>query len=326
MHSHHLMRTKDPRFVIQVHGGAWDIPADLKEPHAAGTGRAFQAAQEALASGLAPLQAVIAALRILEDDPVFDAGKGSSLNEDGEVELDAAVMEGGMLRAGAVAAVSRFPHPCEIALAVMERTSHVLLIREGAERFALAQGFVPVDPATLVDQREHESHRAWVAAGKPDARRFFDAEGRLSHGRTVVEHEKRGTVGIVLGVQDEADGRFHLYAGISTGGTRAKMAGRVGDAPLVGCGFYADDEGGAVCCTGWGEGFIRTAAAKRVSDLLGGGMAPQEAVERTLREIERRTQGRGGIIAVDARGRTGAAFTTPDMAYAGPGCAFLGLD
>ena len=320
MLSHHMTHTQDPRFVIQIHGGAWDIPADLKEAHIDGVRRAHQAAYDALLAGAPPLQAVIAALKVMEDDPVFDAGVGSSLNENGEVELDAAVMEGRDLKAGAVAAVSRFPHPCEIALAVMERTSHVLLIREGAERFALAQGFEPVDPRTLVDPREYESYEAWTKAGKPDARLFFDAEGRVNQDHGITEHEKRGTVGIVLGVRADAEAKCSLFAGISTGGTRAKMAGRVGDAPLVGCGLYADDEGGAVCCTGWGEGFIRMAAAKGVSDLIGRGIHPQEAVESILWELNRRTQGRGGIIALDPYGRTGASFTTPDMAYAGPAC------
>ena len=154
MLSHAIIPAQERRFVIQVHGGAWDIPFPLKTAHMAGVGKAHEVASRVLAAGQPPLQAVIAALRVMEDDPVFDAGRGSSLNEDGEVELDAAVMEGGSLRAGAVAAVRRFAHPCEIALAVMERTNHVLLIREGAERFALAQGFEPVDPATLVDPRE----------------------------------------------------------------------------------------------------------------------------------------------------------------------------
>jgi beta-aspartyl-peptidase (threonine type) len=319
------IESSDPRFVVQVHGGAWDIPADRKDGHAAGVRAAHQVALAALAAGAEPLRAVVAALKVMEDDPVFDAGVGSSLNEDGEVELDAAVMEGRGLRAGAVAGLGRFPNPGEIALAVMERTGHVLLIREGAERFALAQGFRAVDPRSLVDPLELESFEAWVRAGRPDPRLFFDGEGRISRSGRVTEHEKRGTVGIVLGVREPGQGRCRLYVGISTGGTRAKMAGRVGDAPLAGCGFYADDEGAAVCCTGWGEGFIRTAAAKGVSDLVARGMAPQEAVEEQLRQIGRRLNGRGGIIAIDADGRAGAAFTTPDMAYAGPGCRRLEL-
>lgn len=325
MLSHVMIEHHDPRFVIQIHGGAWDVPASLKGLHQEGVRKAYHAALETLMAGALPLEAVITALKVMEDDPVFDAGKGSSLNEDGEVELDAAVMEGKDLRAGAVAAISRFKNPCEIALAVMERTCHVLLIREGAERFALAQGFTPIDPRILVDPREYESYEAWVKAGKPEARLFFDAEGRVNQTGTQTEHEKRGTVGIVLGVREPAQARYRLFAGISTGGTRAKMAGRVGDAPLVGCGLFADDEGAAACCTGWGEGFIRTAAAKGVSDLIGRGMPPQEAVESVLLNLDRRVHGRGGIIAIGPDGRTGAAFTTPDMAYAGPSCRKVAL-
>lgn len=320
MPSHSYVDSTDPRFVLQIHGGAWAIPIGLKPPHAAGVRLAWQAASEALAAGAPPLRAVLAALRVMEDDPTFDAGTGSFLNEDGEVELDAAVMEGRGLEAGAVASIGRFRNPSEIALAVMERTEHVLLIGVGAERFALSQGFAPVDPRSLVHPREHEGYEAWVRAGKPDARVFFDEEGKVGPVQAKAEHEKRGTVGVVLGVRDEGGAGYHLFSGISTGGTRGKRAGRVGDAPLVGCGLYADDEGAAVCCTGWGEAFIRTAAAKSVSDLVGRGTAPQEAVEAVLATLHRRTGGRGGIIAIGRDGRAGASYTTPDMAYAGPGC------
>lgn len=325
MHSHALLEQTDPRFVVQIHGGAWAIPESLQAAHAAGVRRAHRAALDALQAGAAPLQAVLAALRLLEDDPTFDAGTGSFLNEDGEVELDAAVMEGQGLRAGAVASISRFKNPCEVALAVMERTDHVLLIGAGAERFALAEGFSPVDPRSLVHPREHEGYQAWVRAGKPDARVFFDEEGRVAQGRGEADHQQRGTVGVVLGVRRAAGAGHQLFAGISTGGTRGKRVGRVGDAPLVGCGLYADDEGAAVCCTGWGEAFIRTAAAKSVSELVGRGVAPQAAVEEVLARLHRRTAGRGGIIAIGPDGRGGAAFTTPDMAYAGPACRALAL-
>lgn len=319
MPSHALLASPDPRFVIQVHGGAWAIPASLSAPHAAGVERAWRAALAALQAGQAPLRAVVAALTVMEDDPTFDAGTGSFLNEDGQVELDAAVMEGAGLRAGAVASVGRFKNPCELALAVMERTDHVLLIGGGAERFALAEGFQPVDPRSLVHPREHAGYEAWVKAGRPDARVFFaEPEGAGEDAAP----QKRGTVGVVLGVRTPA-GRYDLFTGLSTGGTRGKKVGRVGDTPLVGCGLYADDEGAAACCTGWGEAFIRTAAAKSVSDLVSRGAPPQEAVEQVLRTILRRTGGRGGIIAVGPDGRTGAAYTTPDMGYAGPGCRQL---
>jgi L-asparaginase / beta-aspartyl-peptidase len=324
MFSQCLLPAADPRFVIQVHGGAWAIPESLRQPHIDGVRRAHGAALDALKAGERPLDAVLAALKVMEDDPTFDAGTGSFLNEDGEVELDAAVMEGRSLKAGAVASIGRFKNPAAIALAVMERTEHVLLIGAGAERFALAEGFIPVPPSSLVHPREFAGHAAWVAAGKPDARTFFDEEGRVDAQGALVDHHKRGTVGIVLGVR-QPDGHYDLFAGISTGGTRGKKLGRVGDAPLVGCGIYADDEGGAICCTGWGEAFIRTAAAKTASDLIGRGVAPQEAVETVLANLYRRTQGRGGIIAIGPDGRAGAAFTTPDMGYAGPGCRELVL-
>jgi beta-aspartyl-peptidase (threonine type) len=318
MYSHALLASPDPRFIIQVHGGAWAIPEALSAPHAAGVERAFQAALTSLQSGAAPLRAVVAALTVMEDDPTFDAGTGSFLNEDGQVELDAAVMEGAGLKAGAVASVGRFKNPCELALAVMERTEHVLLIGAGAERFALAEGFQPVDPRSLVHPREYEGYEAWVKAGKPDARTFFVEQGRAGEGS---EPHKRGTVGVVLGVRN--GNSYDLYTGLSTGGTRGKKVGRVGDTPLVGCGLYADNEGAAACCTGWGEAFIRTAAAKSVSDLVARGASPQRAVETVLRTILHRIGGRGGIIAVGPDGRTGAAFTTPDMGFAGPGCKHL---
>lgn len=325
MFSHWIVSEADPLFVLQVHGGAWNIPAGLRQAHSDGVRRAWRSALETLRRGAEPMDAVVDALMILEDDPAFDAGTGSFLNEDGKAELDAAVMEGAHLRAGAVAAVTRFRNPSAISRAVMEKTEHVLLIGEGAERFALAQGFAPVDPASLVNAREFEGYEAWVRAGRPDARVFFDEEGKTSPAAGGAEHGKRGTVGVVIGARRRGVERYTLVAGTSTGGTRGKMAGRVGDVPLIGCGIYADDEGAAVCCTGWGEAFIRTAAAKSVSDLCARGAAPQEAVEEVLRFIHRRTGGRGGIIAVDSRGRVGASFTTPDMGYAGPSCGHMDL-
>ncbi len=311
MFSHWKADSRDPCFAVQVHGGAWNIPPALKQPHIDGVRRAHAAALEALAGGARPLDVIVSTLAELEDDPTFDAGTGSFLDEDGRVQLDAAVMEGAQLRAGAVAAVGRFGNPAAIALAVMEKTEHVLLIGEGAERFALSEGFPPVDPRSLVHPREYEGYEAWVSAGRPDARVFFDEEG------------KRGTVGVVIGVRGAVGEAFELFAGASTGGTRGKKAGRVGDVPLIGCGIYADNEGAAVCCTGWGEAFIRAAAAKSVSDRVAAGALPQDAVEEVLRLIHRKTAGRGGIMAIDARGRMGAAFTTPDMAYAGPSCRQL---
>jgi beta-aspartyl-peptidase (threonine type) len=327
MFSHWSVESADRRFVVQIHGGAWNIPVSLKEAHIEGVRQAYSAALKMLSAETRPLEVIVATLKLLEDDPTFDAGTGSFLNEDGKVELDAAVMEGSGLKAGAVASLGRFKNPSEIALAVMEKTEHVLLIAEGAERFALAAGFSPVEPSSLVAAREQEGYAAWVAAGRPDARTFFDEEGRVNAvddgGDTREPPGRRGTVGVVIGVRRTSGRGYALFAGASTGGTRGKMAGRVGDVPLVGSGIYADDEGAAVCCTGWGEAFIRMAAAKSVSDRAARGEHPQQSVEVVLRSIHRRTGGRGGIMAIDARGRMGAAFTTPDMGYAGPSCRQL---
>ncbi|MCX7024784.1 MAG: isoaspartyl peptidase/L-asparaginase [Spirochaetes bacterium] len=309
--------------VVLVHGGAWNIPEDLRAAHVAGTAVAYRAALDALSRSDEPLDAVVAALVSMEDDPTFDAGTGSFLDEDGRVCMDAAIMRGSDLAAGAVAAIGRFPNPSRIARAVMECTEHVFLIGEGAERFAIQRGFKPVDPRSLVLPREFEGYEAWIRAGRPDARTFFDEEGSAAASGRGSPQDRRGTVGIVLAGRPGPDGRRPLFAGISTGGTRGKMAGRVGDAPLIGCGLYADDEGAAVCCTGWGEAFIRSAAAKSVSDSVARGSHPQDAVESTLMAILRRTGGRGGIIALAPDGRTGAAFTTPDMAFAGQTCVKL---
>jgi L-asparaginase / beta-aspartyl-peptidase len=321
--SHWSVESADRRFVVQVHGGAWNIPDSLKQPHIDGVRQAYVSALRMLSTEVRPLDVVVGTLMLLEHDPTFDAGTGSFLNEDGRVELDAAVMEGAGLRAGAVASLGSFANPSAIALAVMEKTEHVLLIAEGAERFAREAGFLPVEPASLVNERELAGYRAWVAAGKPDARTFFDEEGRVETGGGPTPHGERGTVGVVLGVRRPSGRGYALYAGASTGGTRGKKAGRVGDVPLVGSGIYADDEGAAVCCTGWGEGFIRMAAAKAVSERAARGEHPQQAVEKVLRAIHRRTGGRGGIMAIDGRGRMGAAFTTPDMGYAGPSCQHI---
>lgn len=325
MSSHWIFEGGDEPWRVQVHGGAWNIPASLSEAHIQGVRKAHKIAHECLAAGKPPMRVVVEVLRSLEDDPTFDAGTGSFLNEDGEVELDAAVMEGADLSCGAVAAVGRFRNPSEIALAVKEKTDHVLLISEGAERFALAQGFEAVEPRSLVHPREFQGYEKWVKAGKPDARKWFDEEGRVEPGAGPSEPHKRGTVGVVIGVRGALGKGYHLFSGISTGGTRGKMAGRVGDVPLIGCGIYADDESAAVCCTGWGEAFVRTVAAKSVADRIAAGAHPQEAVEEQLKRILARTGGRGGIMAVDSRGRLGAGFTTPDMAYAGPACRGLGL-
>jgi beta-aspartyl-peptidase (threonine type) len=314
-----------------VHGGAWDIPAALSEAHRLGVARAFDAVQRGLQASLDPLDALLAGIDVLEDDPIFDAGHGSFLNEDGEVELDAGVMEGTTLQAGAVASLAAFAHPARIAAEVMRHTEHVLLVGDGAARFARGRGFVALPSEALVHAREREAHARWVASGRPSARVFF---GALDSGSTAgPEPQKRGTVGAVLALRErpngasasaEGSGPWQLFTATSTGGTPGKKKGRVGDVPVPGAGFYADNLGACVSATGWGEAFLRLLPAKRVSDLCAQGLSAQDAVERALQEVLVRTGGRGGLIAISARGDVGVASSTPDIAVRAPQVVCLG--
>lgn len=300
------------KYRILVHGGAWDIPGRLMEPHKNGVRKAWQVAARALDSGVDPLEAVVRTLACMEDDPVFDAGRGSFLNEDGEVELDASVMRGSDLQAGCVAAIRNFPNPSRIALALLQEGQSVLLAGSGAERFARAKGFCPVPAGDLVHPREIEAHKAWIKAGKPDAKVYF-SKPPCGAGSAP---DRRGTVGCVIGVPGRGGG-YELYAGTSTGGVPGKRKGRVGDVPIVGAGIIADDEGAAVSATGWGEGLLRVSAAMLVNERVKQGTPVQEAVEAAVRTLHARLGGFGGLIAVDKAGVMGAAYSTPDMAFAG---------
>ncbi|MBM3381802.1 MAG: hypothetical protein FJY29_05115 [Betaproteobacteria bacterium] len=311
-----LSFTDDLRLL--VHGGAWDIPAQLHEAHARGVQSAYEAAVHCFRNGGSGLDVVIAALDVLEDDPTFDAGRGSFLNECGEVELDAGVMEGQTLRAGAVAGIRNFLHPAQIARDVMEKTNHAFLVGAGAEDFAQRCGHTPLPPEDLVDPREREVFARWIAAGKPDAKIFFSSPAAESL-RSGKHPDKRGTVGVVAAVRSsQSASGWTLFAGTSTGGTPGKMKGRVGDVPVIGAGVYADDEGAAVSCTGWGEGLLRISAGQRISAAVRAGVPVGEAVQQTLLDLRRRLDGFAGIIALDARGNLAASFTTPFMAFAGP--------
>jgi beta-aspartyl-peptidase (threonine type) len=309
-----------------VHGGAWDIPDDEVEEHRAGCRRALDAGWGVLAAGGSALDAVDAAVRALEDAPIFDAGVGSVLNRDGDVELDAAVMDGATLRSGAVAAVRRVRNPIALARRVLE--SHVvLLVGQGAERFAEAAGVPMCDPAELIVERERrrweelrqrDDYRAQDAFG---ARRGDRQTGGQGAGETLplpvssspgfpLEHPG-DTVGAVA-----LDRYGHLAAGTSTGGTANKLPGRVGDSPLIGAGLYADDLSGGCSCTGWGEAIIKVLLAKTATDLVGAGHDPMEAARRAIDVLARRVGGLGGCILLDGQGRPGLAFNTPRMAYA----------
>ncbi len=257
-----------------------------------------RAGLEVLQSGGTALDAVEAAVRQLESDPTFDAGCGSFLNEDGEVELDASLMDGKTLKAGAVAAVRRVLHPVSLARKIMEETDHLLLVGTGAEKFARKMGMKFCSTSALLTGRELEQWKKLKKKGS-------------FHAKTVFSGHPKGTVGAVA-----LDSSGNLAAATSTGGTPRKMAGRVGDTPIIGAGTYADNLLGAVSCTGWGEGIMRIGLAKRVLNYLESGASTASAVKKAVEEMRRRLDGYGGAILVTHKGEIGFYHNTPRMAFA----------
>jgi beta-aspartyl-peptidase (threonine type) len=282
---------------IAVHGGAGELPPDdaLRTGDQAsarrdGVLRACSAGAEVLRSGGSAVDAVEAAVRVLEDDPVFNAATGAVLTTAGEAELDASIMDGATLRCGGVAAVKDVRNPVSLARAVMERSRHVLLAGDGASAFARSVGIPAHDNALLVTPRQRAR---WEAAlhGGPASR--------------------LGTVGAVA-----RDAAGHVAAATSTGGMSMKLPGRVGDSPLIGCGTYADDALAAVSCTGHGERIIQVTLARHAADLVGRGRSPAEAAREAIETLGARVAGDGGLILVAPAGEVGIAYNTPGMSRA----------
>ena len=281
--------------IIIVHGGAWDIPAAEHDAHKRGCQTAVAAGWEVLRTGGTALDAVEAAIRRLENDPTFDAGYGSVLTAEGEVELDAGLMEGDTLRIGAVAGVRHYGNPITIARYVLERTPHHLLVGEGAERFAAAQGCLAIPNDALVVEREQRLFDEYVAGIRTTADSFggHDTVGAIAR-------DRNGTI----------------VAGNSTGGVSFSLAGRVGDAPLPGVGYYADSRYGAVMCTGWGEHIMRVGLALRAMHLLEQGLSAQEVANQSIALLRERVAGKAGLIVLDSFGTIGVAHSTPYVAHA----------
>jgi beta-aspartyl-peptidase (threonine type) len=251
-----------------------------------------------LQKGGSALDAVEAAIRSLEDNPSFDAGRGAWLNSAGEVELDAIIMNGTTLESGAVAAVQHVRNPISLARLVMERTPHALIAGTGAERFAQAQGLPLCDEAELLTGRELER---WHTIRAQKDFSVAEAFGGPPH----------GTVGAVA-----RDIHGHIAAGTSTGGTPHKMQGRVGDSPLIGCGCYADDLGAGASATGWGESIMKVVLCKAACDFAAQDHDAQPAAEKAIGILAARAQGLGGLIVIDRSGQIGVSFNTPRMARA----------
>lgn len=284
--------------MLLVHGGAWDIPRSMHHDHQLGMEKALQIGIRTLRETNDPLKTVLEVIKYLEDDPTFDAGRGSFLNSAGQVEMDAGIMLGKDLSAGAVAAIQNVRHPIEVAEAVRRHTQHVLLAGEGAMQFARQQKLEMISTENLLVGRERERYEALKTSGQIRIKSFFEEQ-----------NSGRDTVGAVA-VND----RGEIAAGTSTGGTPHKLQGRVGDSPLIGAGFYADDRKGGASSTGWGEGIMRVVLAKRAVDLLGDGKEPHEAAQMAIDEMSQQVSGNGGIILLNQRGEYGYAFNTPCMA------------
>lgn len=295
-HVIHDLGGRGGRYCVLVHGGAGSVVPARRPLHAAGCRTAARAAAAVLARGGSALDAVERAVRVLEDDPLFNAGTGACLNREGRIELDASIMEGRGLRAGAVCALADFAAPIAIARAALEDGRHVLYAAHGAARFAREQGFSAVDDASSLVTAAAREALAAVRSGKA-------ATGWSG-----------STVGAVA-----RDASGLCAAATSTGGMIDKREGRVGDSPLIGAGTYADDEAGAVSTTGHGEGMIRLSIAHAAVERMRAGEGAPAAARGVIAHLAARLDVTGGLIAIDREGRFGLARSTATMSWAAAG-------
>lgn len=309
------------------------MPDDAVPAHENGIRDALGAGWRVLSQGGSALDAVEAAITVMEDDDTFDAGRGSFLTRDGRVQLDALMMSGHDLRAGGVACVERLRNPIQAARLVLDRSPHVYFVGAGAENFAATHGMPLVPNSDLVIPRERtrlEAFQNAERAGLPDLtfagspapaapnsaleQTALDAEVEQAlpselqfSDPTLHSHDTVGAVAL--------DASGNLASGTSTGGTLSKAPGRVGDSSLIGCGCYADNESAAVSLTGWGEPIMKLVLGKWAVDRVASGAAPQQASSDAIDYLFRRLGGHGGIILLGPDGRIGIAHNTPRMAW-----------
>jgi L-asparaginase / beta-aspartyl-peptidase len=294
--------------VLVVHGGAWAMPDDMVEAHIRGVRNAISAGWSVLAHGGSALDAVEAAVVIMEDDDTFDAGRGSFLNRDGKVQLDALIMDGATLRAGGVGCVERLRNPVRAARKILSESPHVYFVAEGAERFAAEHGIELCRNEELVVAREIERLREYqAAAAKRESDSSHSQDGKELFA-PAISHDTVGAVAL--------DRNGNIAAATSTGGTLNKAPGRLGDSSLIGCGCYADNQTAAVSTTGWGEPIMKLVLAKWTADRIAAGNLPEWAAKEAMNYLEQRVNGHGGIIVLNAQGQFGIAHNTPRMAWA----------
>jgi beta-aspartyl-peptidase (threonine type) len=309
---------KTAKWAVVLHGGAGVIERKSMKPetdaaYRAGLKEALKAAEDVLSRGGSSLDAVEAAIRLLEDNPLFNAGKGAVFTAEGKNELDAAMMDGATLKARAVAGVTRTKNPISLARAVMEKSPHVMLIGTGADEFAASVGLEQVDPSYFFTERRWQSLiKQLKKEGLPLPPRPADAPPPPPEPVSEIEPaaaHKYGTVGVVA-----LDREGNLAAGTSTGGTQAKRWGRVGDSPIIGAGTYASNQSCAVSATGTGEYFIRLTVARTICSLVQyKGMTLQAAVDEVVQKQLTALKGDGGVIAMTPDGQVAWSFNTPGM-------------
>ncbi len=302
----------EPRYVLVIHGGAGTIlkknmsPA-MEAAYKAALKQALEAGYAQLKAGKPSMDAVEAAVRVMEDSPLFNAGKGAVFTHDGRNELDAAVMDGRTLAAGSVAGVTTIRNPVGAARAVMEKSQHVLMVGKGAETFAKEIGLPVVDPKYFWTEDRWKGLQKVIKADSIKVQLDHDQKASTLKG-TENRDYKFGTVGAVA-----LDTKGNLAAATSTGGMTNKKYGRVGDAPIIGAGTYANNATAAVSCTGWGEFFIRSAVAHDVSAMMEYKGYPVEKAAAAAIDKVGKLGGDGGLIALDKKGHMAMPFNTAGM-------------
>ena len=305
--------------VLVVHGGAWAMPDDMVDAHIRGVNNAIAAGWLVLERGGSALDAVEEAVVIMEDDETFDAGRGSFLNRDGRVQLDALIMDGPTLRAGGVGCVEHLRNPVRAARKILSESPHVYFVGEGAEKFAAEHGVPLCKNEELVIPREVERLRQYQATiNTPTLISPKNGEIRMGHppgtemfassDDPTISHDTVGAVAL------DCDG--NIAAATSTGGTLNKAPGRLGDSSLIGCGCYADNQSAAASTTGWGEPIMKLVLAKWTADRIAAGNLPEWSAQEAMNYLKQRVNGHGGIIVLNREGHIGIAHNTPRMAWA----------
>ena len=285
------------------------MPDDMVDAHIRGINHALAAGWRVLERGGAALDAVEEAVVIMEDDETFDAGRGSFLNRDGKVQLDALIMDGATLRAGGVGCVERLRNPVRAARKILSESPHVYFVAEGAERFAAEHGIALCKNEDLVIPREVERLREYQAeaARRPSSQAGNDLFAPSSDDMTI-SHDTVGAIAL--------DRSGNIAAATSTGGTLNKAPGRLGDSSLIGCGCYANNESAAVSTTGWGEPIMKLVLAKWTADRIQAGNLPEWSAQEAMNYLKQRLNGHGGIIVLNPQGHIGISHNTPRMAWA----------